>query len=512
MKKTAVLVILDGWGVGKKDQNNPLHSVNPENLNYLKRNFPAGSLQAAGIAVGLPWGEPGNSEIGHLSIGAGKIIYQSYPKISLAVKNGEFFKNEKILEAFKNAKERNSDVHFVGLLSSANIESSFEHLEALIKMAIQEKISYNLHLFTDGKDISPRSTSSLLAKLPDLTKISSLSGRFYAMDEDENWDRVEKVYKTLTGQNKISKTSEEALNDIYKRNLSDEYLEPTLIGNNPKVIKENDSVIFFNFSEDSSYELASSFSDSSFKEFPTLSLKNLSIVTFSDYGLDSSPLIAFEKDSVSSPLSKVIADCGKTQIKIGENLKYYSLSYFLNGFNEKPFSNEYRVFVPSNSTPHQDQFPKMRAEEITARAIQSINENVFDLIIINYANFDIIGHSGNLAAARDTVIAVDNEIGKIINSAISSNSPVILVGSHGKIEEMVDPKTGLPETSNTKNFVPFILVDNQFKKAKSETEVIMEDSSTIGLLSDVAPTILEILNIEKPVEMSGQSLLKYLIR
>ncbi|MDD4761438.1 MAG: 2,3-bisphosphoglycerate-independent phosphoglycerate mutase [Candidatus Pacebacteria bacterium] len=512
MKKNLILLILDGWGIGKREENNPLHSANPKTLEYLKRNFPSGSLQSAGIAVGLPWGEPGNSEIGHLSIGSGKIIYQSYPRISLLIKTGEFFKNEKILEAIKSAKEKNANLHYIGLLSSSNIDSSFEHLEALIKMADSENTPYFLHLFTDGKDSPIKSAATLIKKLPDQSKISSLSGRFYAMDENENWDRTEKVYKILTGQNKSSKSISEVLESAYSRNLSDEFIEPSLVGENPQIIKDNDSVIFFNFSEDSSWQLASSFIDKSFEEFARLPLKDISFVTFTEYDPGFFTSVAFPQDSIINPLGKIISDQGKTHIKIGETLKYYPLTYFLNGFNEKPFPNEYRVLIPSNSTPHQDQFPAMRASEITARAIQSINENVFNLIIVNYANFDIIGHTGNLAAAKSAVKLVDDEVNKVVRSAIESKTPVILVGSHGNIEEMVNPKTGLPETKNTKNSVPFILIDRDFERKKSESEVLSEESTTIGLLSDVAPTILELLGIEKPNDMTGQSLLKYIIR
>jgi len=511
MKKSLVLLILDGWGIGKKDTTNPLYTQKLPTFDYIKNNFPGGALQASGISIGLPWEERGNSEIGHLTIGSGKITYQNFPRISLAIKNGDFFKNEQLNSAFSESSKNDSTIHFVGLVSKSNNDSSLEHLRSLIKMAEEKKSLFALHLITDGKDSPKKSALEIIKEFPE-KKISSLSGRYYAMDEDEHWDRIEKVYKAITGTGSKSESVSALLENNYQRNLSDEYLEPSLISKGPGPIKENDSVIFFNFREDSSWQLASSFTDPNFQEFPKTSISNLFAVSLTDYGPGLSIKIAFPQEITTHPLSKIVSDAGKTQIKIGETIKYYSLTYFFNGLNEKPFKNEYRVLIPSNNNPHQDEFPAMRALEITSRAIQSINERVFDLIIINYANFDVIGHTGNLKAASKTALILDKEINKIIRASSASGMPVLILGSHGNVEQMVNPQTGMAETINTKNPVPFYLIEASLQFSKSSQRLMEEESSTIGILSDIAPTVLDILEIPPSSEMSGQSLLKYLTK
>jgi len=509
MKKTVILAILDGWGIGRNDRTNPIYTAGLKNIPYFKNNFPTAALQAAGIAVGLPWEEAGNSETGHLNIGAGKIIYQNFPRISLSLRDESFFKNEVFKEAFSHAKQNSGIVHLAGLLSSSNIDSSLEHLLALIKFTESEGADYRLHLFSDGMDSPQRSALSLIEKLPHPEKISSLSGRFYAMDKDEHWDRIKKAYDAIIGKAPIAKDLKSHLENNYSRNLSDEYINPALLGENPRSVKNGDSLIFFNFKEDGCHEIAMPFLLDDFSWFEKTSFNNLFIVTMTAYGNDLKAKIAFPPEKSASPLSKVISDAGFTQLKIAETEKYSQIAYFFNGLREESFKNEYRVFIPSNSVPHREEYPAMRAEEITARAIQSINESAFGFILINYANGDAIGHTGNFSAVEKTVFVVDEEIGKLAKTSLESDSVLVVVGSHGNCEYLVNPFTGVPETENTKNPVPFYLIGKKFEKSKDS--LFTEENKTIGLLSDVAPTILELLEISKPKEMTGESLLKYLL-
>jgi len=511
MKKSLVLLILDGWGIGKKDTTNPLYSQSLPTFEYIEKNFPGGSLQASGIAVGLPWEERGNSEIGHLTIGSGKIVYQDYPRISLAVKNGQFQKNQAIQSAFDQALQKKSTVHLIGLISKANIDSSLNHLYALINLAQEKNINFALHLITDGQDSSPKDALEIIKTLP-TEKIASLSGRYYAMDEDEHWDRIAKAYQAMTGQNPSVPSAQKLLEESYQNNLSDQHINPSLIASGPGPVKSGDSLIFFNFRTDSSWQLAAAFTDPDFQEFSRPPLSDLHSVTFTDFGPGISAQVAFPQEPITSSLGATVSQAGKTQIKIGETIKYYSLTYFFNGLNEKPFPNEYRVLVPSDNNPHQDKNPAMRAPEITARAIQSINEKVFDLIIVNYANFDVIGHTGNIPAAVQTTKIIDQEVNKIIRAASNSQSPVLMIGSHGNIEQMVNALTGEAETTNTKNPVPIFLIDATLQAPKSDSRILSEKTSTTGILSDVAPTVLQLLDIPQPPEMSGQSLVKYLTK
>jgi len=505
MRKTTILTILDGWGIGKKDQNNPIYSQDLKTLKYIESHYPSGALQASGIAVGLPWEERGSSEISHLIRGAGRTIYQPYPKISLSIKDGSFFKNEKIQKSIQHVKQNNSVLNIVGLLSYANNESSLFHLNALITLAKNENIPFNLHLFLDGQDSPPQSALDLIEQLPK-ENITSLSGRYYSMDEDEKWDRIEKCYKVLTGQIPNLIDPRQHLLNSYQRNITDNQINPTLTGPTLRPIKDNDAVIFFNFREDSSWEIVAPFINSSLTNIKSIKLNNVLISTFTRYRYEFKTEVLFENEIVKNTLSQTLSIHNKTQLKISETLRYAQITYYLNGGQEAPFKNEYRVIIPSQNTPKPEQYPALRAEEITGRLLGSIHENVFDLLIVNYPNADIIGHTGNLSAAEKAVKIIDQELSKIYKASTESNSTLIIIGSHGNIEDMVDPLTGIPNPYNTKNPVPFYLVDNHLQKSGRPPlgEV------TIGIISDIAPTILELLEIPKPSDMTGVSLLPYL--
>lgn len=510
-KRTIILVILDGWGIGQRNESNPIHVVNPPNINYLKANFPAGLLEASGISVGLPWGEEGNSEVGHLNLGAGRIIYQSFPRISLAIQEGNFFQNQVLKNAFTHAQKNNSSVHLIGLLSEGNVHSSFEHLMALIQLAEKEKVSkLNLHLFTDGRDSPPNSAWELLNRLPK-EKIASLSGRFYAMDRESHWERTQKAYSVLVGEGPINKDIESHIKETYSRKFSDEFIEPTIIESTERSIKDNDALIFFNFREDRIRQLASAFINKQFTNFPVKSFNNLYIATLTQYDDSFNVPVAFPPEKIEVCLGKVLADKGKTQLRIAETQKYPHITYFFNGLREEPFENEYRVTIPSRNIVRQDEHPEMMAAEVTTRALESITENAFDFILINYANPDIIAHTGNYDASLQAVKIIDEEIGKLIKTTLEFNAVLIITSDHGNIEKLFEPLTGLPETQHDPNPVPIYLVAKEFMRAKKKAEIQYSEKQTTGILADVSPTILELMGIPKPKEMTGQSLLKSLI-
>lgn len=522
-KRTVVLVILDGWGVGSADESNPIHVVNPQNINYLRANFPSGSLQASGISVGLPWNEEGSSEVGHLTIGAGKTVYQYYPKITLAVRDRTFFKNEVLRKAFAHAKENNSAVNLVGLLSAGNIHSSLEHLGALIQFAEEEKFpKLNLHLFTDGRDSPPNSAMDLVKKIP-RGKLASLSGRFYAMDRDAHWERTKKAYDVLTGEGPLIGTNdiEAHIKETYDRKFNDEYIEPTLIGpasvdasaGKPenRAIKDNDSVIFFNFREDRMRQIVSPFVLQSFNNFPAKKFNHLYIATMTPYDDDFKTPAAFEPEKILNPMGKVLADKGFTQLRLAETQKYPHVTYFFNGLKEEPFKNEYRVLIPSPPTIRPEEHPEMMALEITNRLLESIEEKVFDFILVNYANPDMIAHTGNYDACLKAVKVVDEQIGKITESCWRNNIFLIITSDHGNIERVFNPQTGMPETKHDPSPVPIYLVAPEFHKTKTEEQIIESERGSVGVLADVAPTVLELLGIPKPAEMTGQSLVRRLL-
>ncbi|MEK7547112.1 MAG: 2,3-bisphosphoglycerate-independent phosphoglycerate mutase [Patescibacteria group bacterium] len=510
MKKTVILVVLDGWGIGRNDDSNPIYMAKPENFRWLEENFPMGSLQASGIAVGLPWGETGNSEVGHLTIGAGRVIYQYYPRIELSIRDGSFFQNQSLKSAFDHARKNNSGVNFVGLLTKANVHASLEHIKALLKMAEQEKVeNIKLHLFADGKDSRPHTLEKFLQEIP-REKLATLTGRYFGMDRGQNWEATQRAYDCMTGtRGEIPDDLNKTIKDNYSRNSSEEFLTPLRIAPD-KSVNENDSVIFFNFREDSIRQLAESFIAENFDKFPVKSFKNLFAVTMTNYERKFKVPVAFPPDSIENPLGKIISEAGMTQLRLAETYKYAHVTYFFNGYRESAFKNEYRVLIPSLSTPHIDEHPEMMASSLTDRVIEAAANRSFDFILVNYANADTIGHTGNFEAGLKAAQAIDNEIGKILKTCINDDIAIIVTSDHGNLEEMIDPKTGEFETQHDPNPVPFYLVAPEFKNRKFMNWGSLSSQVT-GVLSDVAPTILEIMNIPKPPEMNGDSLISSII-
>ena len=518
MKQTLVLAILDGWGIGSKNESNPIYIGHPDAFEYIEANYPSVALQASGIAVGLPWEDEGNSEVGHITIGAGKILYQHYPRITLAIEDGSFFKNEAITGAFTHTKQQKSAVHFVGMLSSGNVHSAFSHLSALISYAKQESIQeVYLHLFSDGRDCPPESLKDLIKKLESEVQkignikapIADIAGRAYGMDRNKRWEKIEFTFNTLVGKYPASKTIEEITTKTYAKGLSDEFIEPAVIEFHP--IRENDAVIFFNFREDRMRQIVESFINPEFKMFKRDLPKNLFVVGMTEYdtAFNAFPYhVAFPNEHVNYPIGRVLSENGKTQLHIAETEKYAHVTMFFNGLREIPFENEFRIMIPSRNVIHHDEYPQMMAEPITDRVIASLKEGVYDFIVVNYANPDMVAHTGNFDATLKAIETINTQMKRLIDITLQGNHVLCVTSDHGNAEVLLDMTTGLPETKHNKSPVPFYLIGNQYKKQTPQKPIRLQ---TIGMLADIAPTLLEIMRLPKPAEMTGQSLLEFLL-
>jgi 2,3-bisphosphoglycerate-independent phosphoglycerate mutase len=509
-KRTYVLIILDGWGIGRNDESNPIYVAKPASFAWLHDNYPVTSIQASGIAVGLPWGEVGNSEVGHLTLGAGKVLYQYYPKIMLAIRDGSFFENKVLKDACAHARETGGAVNFAGLLTKANVHASLDHLKELIKMAEQEKVpKINLHLFADAKDSPPHTVEKFLEEVP-RQYLATLMGRYYGMDRQGDWRLTETAYQTMTGQSGHIVTDPiPAIEANYKQGVTEEYLPPMRFAEDKK-IQDGDALFFFNYREDSIRQLASSFIVKPFDKFATLDFKNLYIATMSHYDDSFNVPVAFPADSVDNPFGKVIADQGLIQLRLAETYKYAHVTYFFNGLREAPFENEYRTLIPSNESLHPEEHPEMMAKPITDRLVEAMENRAFDFILVNYANPDTIAHTADYNAGLEAVRVIDREIGRVLKMAESSGAFVAITGDHGNMEEMINPMTGLPESQHDPSPVPLYLMGAEFRVRRfpNQDSLAME---TMGSLADVAPTLLEIMKIPKPPEMTGRSLLDELV-
>ena len=376
-KKTCVLIVLDGWGIGRHDESNPIYVVKPQIFDRIARDYPVSSLQASGIAVGLPWGEVGNSEVGHLTLGAGKVLYQYYPKITMAIQDESFFENPALKDACAHAIKNGGSVNLAGLLTKANVHASMDHLLALIKMAKQEYAAanlppkINLHLFADAKDSPPRSLQGFLKEMPQ-EYLASLVGRYYAMDRNNNWQLTQTAYQVMTGQvGPLSPDPTKIIDDTYGIGRTEEYLPPLRFSEG-KSVTDGDALIFFNYREDSIRQLAASFILNPFTEFPVVPLQNLFIATMSHYDDRFKVPVLYPADKVENPIGKVFADAGKNQLRIAETYKYAHVTYFFNGLREPPFPEEYRTLIPSVSSIHPEDHPEMMASAITDRLIEAI--------------------------------------------------------------------------------------------------------------------------------------------
>lgn len=509
MKRSLILVVLDGWGIGRNDESNPIHTVDPESFRYLKEHFPMTSLQASGISVGLPWGEVGNSEVGHLTLGAGKVLYQHFPRITLSIRDGTFFENAVLKDAFRHARKNNAAANVVGLLSMGNVHASLEHLQALIKMAGQEHTPVKLHLFSDGKDSPPHTLQKFLAEIP-REKMATLIGRYYAMDREKNWQLTEKTYEALTAEEGRLIRAEDldaAINEHYETGRNEEFLPPLRIGEDAR-IKDGESVIFFNYREDSIRQISEAFILQDFDKFPVKKFQDLFIATMTPYEERYAVPVISPPEQVENPLGKVLSMNGKTQLRVTETYKYAHVTFFFNGYRETPFQNEYRVLIPSLAAARIEEHPEMRATAITDRIIEGIEGKSFDFVLANYANGDTIAHTGNYESSLEAVRVIDREIGRLIKSALRTDAILLITSDHGNIEQVLNPMTAYPETQHDPSPVPFHIVASEFN---GRTFTNQQDlSQTAGMLSDVAPTILSLMGLAPPKEMTGHNILERL--
>jgi 2,3-bisphosphoglycerate-independent phosphoglycerate mutase len=511
-----VLVVLDGFGIDTKATNSPWQVAKHPAFSETEKFWPFTTLQASGVAVGLPWGEEGNSEVGHLTMGSGRIIFNHLPRIIGAIADGSFFQNEALLKAIKQVKEKKSSLHLMGLFSSGSVHAYEEHVYALLDLAKQNVIqNVYLHLFTDGRDASPREGagfikdfSQKLAKdYPD-AKIVSLIGRHFSMDRDDNWNLIEKTYRLLTeGLGNIFQKPDSYLEEEYKKGINDEGIEPATTKEG--LIKNGDAVIFWNFREDSARELTQAFVDQNFDKFRREYLSDLVFVTMTEYDKKFSCPAAFPPLDVRWPLTAIISQAGLSQLHLAESEKYAHVTYFFNGGTEKPFDKEERMLVPSPDVSF-EKAPEMAAEKVTETIITNLKN--YDFILANFANADMVGHTGNFEASIKAIETLDYSIGKIIPAVIKEGGILLITADHGNIEEKLYKLTGEKRTKHSNNPVPFYLVAKDLKKEKPRTEEEIKNTyqKVEGTLTDVAPTILELFNLEKPMEMTGRSLLEKL--
>ncbi|MEX2055270.1 MAG: 2,3-bisphosphoglycerate-independent phosphoglycerate mutase, partial [Candidatus Andersenbacteria bacterium] len=494
-------------------------------MDMFERHYPTAAVLAASIEVGLPWGEVGNSETGHSNIGAGEVQYQALPLIDKAIEDTSFFANHVLLQAIAHVKQHRSTLHLVGLASTGGVHSHINHLFALLQLAASEKLydKVFLHLFTDGRDTPPQSAKTYIDQVEraigkySIGKIASITGRFFGMDRNENWDRTQATFNLLTGGQRPAgaSTPEQAIEQSYKKGVFDEMIPPTAItrGGGPiATIGDNDAVIFFNYRPDRARQLTRAFVEPEFSGFKRTVPRNLFFATLAQYDPQLPAPAAFSQEPVAMPLAKVISEAGLTQLHIAETEKYAHITYYLNGGHEQPFPGEDHVLIRSSSVKNFAQEPHMEAGPITDRVIHEIGQGLYDMYFINFANADMVGHSGNFEATIEACSFIDVCLGRLHQAVTQAGGAMLITADHGNAEEKIHPATKEIETDHTSNPVPLHYVEERLRRttAKSEAELIKIFSSPIGVLADVAPTVLEILNLPKPSTMSGISLLNSL--
>lgn len=519
VKKPVILIILDGWGFSEQTTGNPVKQAKLPNLDAITAQYPMVLLQASGPAVGLVWGEAGNSEVGHLTIGAGRIISQYNTRINAAVKDGSFFTNPALVGAFEHAKQSNGHVHLVGLLTSGTVHAAFNHLAALLQMAAENNPGQTfIHLFLDGRDSGLREGVELIEKLEQETqknnhgKIATVIGRDWAMDRDNNWERTQKAYQ-LIAKAEGEKTGNliQRITDYYQKDINDSQM-PALVSSASGFdgMADGDAVIFFNFREDSMRQIFRSLAEENFTNFQRATLKNMYLCSMTKYLEEQTAPVAFPPPAVKNCLAEVLADNGRTQVHLAETNKYAHVTYFFNGLKNEPFAGETDVFV--DSAKNIEQNPAMASAEIAAKIATALEQSRYDFILANFANADLLAHTGNFEAVVRGMEAVDVALGPVLNKALEKDAVLIITADHGNAEAMIYKTGGEAETKHGANPVFFYLVGNAYRRQKSYKQIAAEKTEINGILSDIAPTILELMNLPSPAEMTGQSLLPVLLK
>jgi 2,3-bisphosphoglycerate-independent phosphoglycerate mutase len=513
-----VLVIMDGWGINPRQEGNAIALARTPNIDKLAKEWPHTAIRTSGEAVGLPDGQMGNSEVGHQNIGAGKRVLQDYTRVNGSIKDGSFFQNPALLKAIEHVKKNGSQLHICGLLGDGGVHAHETHLEALLRLANMHDIEHvYIHSFTDGRDTSPTGGVEFMRLLQarareiggeHAAQVATVSGRYYAMDRDNRWDRTALTYFAMTRAKGVkAATAVGAIEQSYEQHVTDEFIVPTVVMEDQQpvaVVKAGDALIHYNFRPDRARQLTKAFvleelppqAQGKFDRGPRL--KNLQYVMMTAYeeGLDAA--VAFRADEVEMPLARVISEQGLRQFHTAETEKYAHVTYFINGRRETPFPGEERLLVPSPKVPTYDLQPEMSAAGVTDSAVEHIRSGEYDLVIMNYANADMVGHTGVLEAAIKAVEAVDTGVGRVVETTLAVGGGLLITADHGNAEQLIDYETGKPFTAHTTYPVPLYLVVPQLAQVRLRND---------GILADVAPTILDILGIAQPKDMTGRTLL-----
>lgn len=504
MAKKALLMILDGWGLGDHKKDDVIYCTSTPYWDSLLANYPNSQLLASGENVGLPDGQMGNSEVGHLNIGAGRIVYQDLVKINRACADGSILKNKEIVSAFTYAKENGKNIHFMGLTSNGGVHSSFDHLFKLCDISKEYGIENTfIHCFMDGRDTDPKSGKGFIEQLTAHTKqsagtIASIVGRFYAMDRDKRWERVKVAYDLLVnGQGKVATDMVQAMQESYDEGVTDEFIKPIVNGNADGTIKEGDVVIFFNYRNDRAKELTVVLTQQDMEEQGMKTIPGLQYYCMTPYDASFKGVhILFDKENVQNTLGEYLAASGKKQLHIAETEKYAHVTFFFNGGRETPYDNEERILVPSPKVATYDLKPEMSAFEVKEKLVEAIGSQKFDFIVVNYANGDMVGHTGIYEAIEKAVVAIDECVKDTVEAAKANDYEVIIIADHGNADHALN-EDGTPNTAHSLNPVPFVYVTEN-KDAKVED----------GVLADVAPSILHIMGMAQPADMTGRDLIK----
>lgn len=504
MNKKVLLMILDGWGKSPDPNVSAIDNANTSFIDDLYKKYPHGQLRTHGMHVGLPEGQMGNSEVGHLNLGAGRIVYQDLAKINKSIKTKSFQDKKVIKDTFRFAKKFNKKIHLLGLISDGGVHSHLNHLKAFIDIAKNYEIESYIHGFTDGRDVDPKSGIGFVVDLESYIKnstikLASIIGRYYAMDRDNRWERIKVAYDALTnGIGKKNNSIIDAIKNSYEKNITDEFIKPIIkvdSNSNPiTTISEEDIVIFFNFRTDRGRELTKALTQTDFPEFNMKKL-NINYVTMTNYDDSFSNInVIFDKSNIQDTLGEILEKNNKKQLRIAETEKYPHVTFFFSGGREKKFKGENRILKNSPKIATYDLKPEMSAYEITDSLEKELNTQKYDFICLNYANGDMVGHTGSMSAAITACEVIDKCVEKIINSANNNNYTTLLIADHGNCETMINPD-GSPHTAHTTNPVPIILIDKDLKKIND------------GILGDIAPTILNLMGINKPDLMTRKSLI-----
>ncbi|MEN1967270.1 2,3-bisphosphoglycerate-independent phosphoglycerate mutase [Lentibacillus sp. N15] len=507
--KLGAIIILDGFGIRQEEQGNAVKQANKPNFDMLWKKYPHNQLQASGKAVGLPEGQMGNSEVGHLNIGAGRIVYQSLTRVNLSIEEGDFFENSAFVKSMQHAKKHDKQLHIFGLLSDGGVHSHINHLFALLKLAKEQELDQvYVHAFLDGRDVGPQTAKQFIKQTQDkmneygVGAFATISGRYYSMDRDKRWDRVKKAYDAMVyGEGPKYEDPYELVDDSYKNGIYDEFVIPSVLtdenGNPVATVQDEDSIIFYNFRPDRAIQISRTFADEDFHDFDRGDKvpKNLDFVMLTNFSESVDGYVAYQPVNLDNTIGEVLAQHDMKQLRIAETEKYPHVTYFMSGGREQEFPGEKRILINSPKVATYDLQPEMSAYEVTDALLEELDKGEENAVILNFANPDMVGHSGKLEPTIQAIEAVDECLGKVVDKITELGGYAIIFADHGNSDEVVTPE-GDPMTAHTTNPVPVIVTKEGVELRNG------------GILADVAPTLLDLLDVDKPKEMTGTSLIK----